>query len=206
PAQGARGTSLIVIETRDLPGYRVGRILNKIGQKSQDTCELFFDDVEVPAENLLGGEEGRGFYQLMQDLPYERAILGVYAVAIIERAVQLTTEYTKERRLFGKTVFDLQNTRFKLAEAKTIATIGRVFMDHCIQRLVEGTLDTITASMAKWWLTEQQCQVIDECLQLFGGYGYMLDYPIAQMYVDARVQPIYAGTNEVMKEIIARSL
>ena len=195
-----------MVETRDLPGYRVGRILDKIGQKSQDTCELFFDEVQVPAENLLGGVENQGFYQLMQELPYERTMLGVFAVAVIERAVQLTVEYAKERQVFGKRLFEMQNTRFKLAEARTIATVGRVFIDHCIQRLIDGTMDTVTASMAKWWLTEMQCQVIDECLQLFGGYGYMLDYPIAHMYADARVQKIYGGTNEIMKEIIARSL
>ncbi len=206
PAQGARGISLLMVETRDLPGYRVGRILEKIGQKSQDTCELFFDEVQVPAENLLGGVENQGFYQLMQELPYERTLLGVFAVATIERAVQLTVEYAKERRAFGKLLLEMQNTRFKLAEARTIATVGRVFIDHCVQRLIDGAMDTVTASMAKWWLTEMQCQVTDECLQLFGGYGYMLDYPIAQMYADARVQKIYGGANEIMKEIIARSL
>jgi len=142
----------------------------------------------------------------MQELPYERTMLGVFAVAVIERAVQLTVEYTKERRAFGKLLLEMQNTRFKLAEAQTIAMVGRVFIDHCVQRLIDGTMDTVTASMAKWWLTEMQCQVTDECLQLFGGYGYMLDYPIAQMYADARVQKIYGGANEIMKEIIARSL
>ena len=142
----------------------------------------------------------------MQELPYERTMLGVVAVAVIERAVQLTVEYARERRAFGKRLLEMQNTRFKLAEARTIATVGRVFIDHCVQRLIDGTMDTVTASMAKWWLTEMQCQVTDECLQLFGGYGYMLDYPIAHMYADARVQKIYGGTNEIMKEIIARSL
>ncbi len=205
-AAGARGTSLLMVETPGLAGYRRGRILDKIGMKGQDTAELFFDDVRVPAENLLGGVEGRGFAQLMDQLPWERTIIAVAAVAAIERAVELTVEYTKERRAFGKTLFELQNTRFKLAECATTAHVARVFVDSCIGRMNEGTLDTATASMAKWWTTEMQCGVIDECLQLFGGYGYMLDYPIAKMYADARVQKIYGGANEIMKEIVARSL
>ena len=206
PAAGAKGTSLVMIETADLPGFRRGRILEKIGQKGQDTAELFFDDVRVPAENLLGADEGRGFYQLMEQLPWERTILAVSAVAAIERAVELTTEYVKERRAFGKALIEMQNTRFRLAECKTTAHIARVFIDNCIQRMIDGTMDATTASMAKWWTTEQQCRVIDECLQLFGGYGYMLEYPIAKMYADARVQKIYGGANEIMKELIARSL
>jgi acyl-CoA dehydrogenase len=206
PQAGARGTSLIMVETAGLAGFRRGRILDKIGQKAQDTAELFFDDVRVPAANLLGPEEGRGFAQLMQQLPFERTIIAVSAVATIERAVELTTAYAKERRAFGKALIEMQNTRFKLAECRTIAHVGRVFVDDCVRRLMDGTMDATTASMAKWWATEMQCEVVDECLQLFGGYGYMLEYPIAQMYADSRVQKIYGGTNEIMKELIARSL
>jgi acyl-CoA dehydrogenase len=206
PTQGARGISLIMVETRDLPGYRVGRILEKIGQKGQDTTELFFDDCRVPVGNLLGPVEGKGFVQLMQELPYERTLIAVQAVSAIERALGVTVDYTKQRKVFGKPLLELQNTRFKLAEAKTMAHVARVFLDSCIERLLRGELDTVTASMAKWWTTDLQCQVIDECLQLHGGYGYMMEYPIAQMYADARVQRIYGGANEIMKEIIARSL
>jgi acyl-CoA dehydrogenase len=206
PQAGARGTSLIMVETAGLAGFRRGRILDKIGQKAQDTAELFFDDVRIPAANLLGPEEGRGFAQLMQQLPFERTIIAVSAIATIERAVELTTAYVKERRAFGKALIEMQNTRFKLAECSTIARVGRVFVDDCVRRLMDGTMDATTASMAKWWATEMQCQVVDECLQLFGGYGYMLEYPIAQMYADSRVQKIYGGTNEIMKELIARSL
>ncbi len=203
---GAKGISLVMVETDDLAGFRRGRTLDKIGQPGQDTSELFFDECRVPADALLGGIEGAGFTQLMDQLPYERTLVALTGVAVIERAVRLTTEYARERKAFGKTLLEMQNTRFKLAEAKTIAHVGRVFIDSCIERYMAGTLDTATASMAKWWLTDMQCQVIDECLQLFGGYGYMRDYPIAQMYADARVQRIYAGSNEIMKEIIARTL
>jgi acyl-CoA dehydrogenase len=206
PTAGAKGTSLLMVETPGLPGYRRGRILDKVGLKGQDTAELFFDDVRVPAENLLGGIEGRGFIQLMEQLPWERTIIAVSAVAAIERAVELTVEYTKERQAFGKPLFELQNTRFTLAECATNARVARIFLDSCIARMMEGTLDSATASMAKWWTTEMQCRVIDECLQLFGGYGYMLEYPIAKMYADARVQKIYGGANEIMKELVARSL
>jgi len=160
----------------------------------------------VPADWLLGGEEGAGFVQLMEELPYERTIVALAGVAVMERAVALTVDYTRERSAFGKTLIEMQNTRFKLAEAKTIAHVARVFIDSCIVRYLAGTLDTETASMAKWWVTDMQCQVVDECLQLHGGYGYMREYPIAQMYADSRVQRIYGGSNEIMKEIIARSL
>jgi alkylation response protein AidB-like acyl-CoA dehydrogenase len=160
----------------------------------------------VPADALLGELDGAGFAQLMEELPYERTLVALTGVAVIERAVDLTIAYARERKAFGKTLLEMQNTRFKLAEAKTIAHVGRVFIDSCIERYMAGTLDTATASMAKWWLTDMQCQVIDECLQLFGGYGYMREYPIAQMYADARVQRIYGGSNEIMKEIIARTL
>ena len=203
---GSKGMSLLILETHDAPGFKVGRILEKLGQKGADTSELFFDDVRVPAENLLGGEPGQGFVQLMTELPYERTACAVGAMASIDSALQLTLAYTRERKAFGKTLFELQNTRFKLAEMKAQAVVGRAFVDNCIQRQIEGSMDTATASVAKLWTTELQGRVMDECLQLFGGYGYMLEYPIARMYADARVQRIYGGTSEVMKEIIARSL
>jgi len=206
PAERGKGISLIAVETRDLPGYQVGRVLDKIGQKGQDTVELFFDDCRVPAANLLGDAEGRGFHQLMNQLPRERLMLAVMAVAAMERAVAVTSDYAKQRRLFGQRLIELQNTRFKLAECRTEAFIGRVFVDYCIERLVAGDLDTVTASMAKYWATEKQFAIANECLQLHGGYGYMLEYPIAHMFADARVQMIYGGSNEVMKELIARSL
>ncbi len=206
PAGGAKGVSLVIVDTRELRGFSVGRVLDKIGMKGSDTAELFFDDVRVPVDNLLGETEGRGFAQLMEQLPFERTIIGVAAVASIERAVALTSAYAKERRAFGGPLIEMQNTRFKLAECATIARVGRVFIDDCVQRLADGTLDSTSASMAKWWATDMQCRVVDECLQLFGGYGYMSEYPIAQMYADARVQKIYGGTNEIMKELIARSL
>jgi acyl-CoA dehydrogenase len=205
-AAGARGISLLLVETRNVEGFRVGRILDKVGQKGQDTCELFFDNVRVPAAAVLGGAEGKGFAQLMSELPYERTLVAIGAVAAIERALRLTLEYARERSAFGQKLIELQNIRFKLAEIKTYAVVARTFVDRCIVQVMDGTLDTATASMAKWYLTDLQCKVVDECVQIFGGYGYMLEYPIARMYVDARVQPIYGGTNEIMKEIIARSL
>ena len=205
-AAGAKGVSLLLLETKDNPGFRVGRILEKVGQKGQDTCELFFDGAHVPRENVLGGVEGKGFAQLMTELPYERTILGVSGVAAIERALKLTVEHTKERKAFGQTLFEMQNTRFVLAEIKTEATIARIFIDRCIDDMINGRMDAVQASMAKYWISDLQCKVIDQCVQLFGGYGYMLEYPIAQLYVDARVQRIYGGANEIMKEIIARSL
>ncbi|MBP1605471.1 MAG: acyl-CoA dehydrogenase [Acidobacteria bacterium] len=207
PAQrGARAISLIMVETKDLAGYRVGRTLEKIGQHGQDTCELFFDGVRVPAANLLGSIEGQGFAQMMEQLPYERLLIAVSAVATMELAVDITTQYAKDRKLFGGTLMNLQHTRFALAECKTEAHIGRVFLDSCIERLMAGTLDTATASMAKWWLTDKQCAIADACLQLHGGYGYMVEYPIARIWADSRVQRIYAGANEIMKELVARSL
>jgi acyl-CoA dehydrogenase len=174
--------------------------------KAQDTAELFFEGVRVPAADLLGGTEGQGFYQLMRDLPYERLIIAVIAVASMEGALQQTVAYTKERRAFGKAVAEFQNTRFRLAELATQVRIARVFVDDCIRRQMDGTLDTATASMAKWWCTDLQQKVADDCLQLFGGYGYMTEYPISRMFADARVQRIYGGTNEIVKEVIARSL
>ncbi|QRQ84039.1 acyl-CoA dehydrogenase family protein [Cupriavidus oxalaticus] len=206
PEAGSRGVSLIMIETRDLEGFRRGRILEKIGQKGQDTAELFFDDVLVPCENLLGEQEGQGFYQLMQQLPQERMIIALGATASMHRAIELTTEYVRERKVFGQALADLQNTRFRLAECKTEATIAATFVDDCMMRLMAGTLDAATAAMAKWWCTQKNCEIIDECLQLHGGYGYMLEYPIARMYANARVGKIYGGSNEIMKELVARTL
>jgi len=203
---GSRGFSLIMVETGDLGGYRVGKPLEKVGMHGQDTCELFFDDVRVPGGNLLGAAEGNGFAQMMEQLPYERLSIGVLAVAAAERAVAITTRHVRDRAAFGKPLMDLQNTRFKLAECKTQAHIGRVFMDDCIERFIAGSLDEASTAMAKYWLTECQCRVIDECVQLHGGYGYMTEYPIARMWADSRVQRIYGGTNEVMKELIACSL
>jgi len=203
---GSRGLSLVVMETEKLPGFRVGRRLEKLGQHASDTAELFFDGVRVPAGNLIGEEEGKGFVQLMSQLPYERLLLCVSAAAAIELAVELTVEYTKQRKAFGETLADFQNTRFKLAECATIAHVVRTFLNDCTQRLLDGTLDDEAAYMAKWWCTEQQGKVTDECLQLFGGYGYMAEYPIARLYADARVQRIYGGTTEIMKDLIARKL
>ncbi len=203
---GAKGISLVVVDTRGLEGYRVGRMLEKVGMHGQDTCELFFDDVRVPAANLLGGVEGRGFYQMMEQLPYERMGVSTGATATTEHAVAITIKHCKERMAFGKALLEFQNTRFKLAECKAQAHIMRVFLDNCIERLNAGKLDAPTAAMAKYWLTERQCAIIDECVQLHGGYGYMMEYPIARMWTDSRVQRIYAGTNEIMKELIARSL
>ena len=203
---GMRGISLIALETAELPGYRVGRPLEKLGMQAQAAVEMFFDEVRVPAANLLGGVEGRGFAQMMEQLPYERLQIAVGALAMAEQAVAITTQYVKERHAFGKPLFDLQNTRFKLAECKTATQVGRVFLDNCVERFIAGRLDEPTIAMAKYWLTETQCRVIDECLQLHGGYGYMTEYPIARMWADSRVQRIYAGSNEIMKELIAWSL
>ena len=206
PTQGARGTSILIVETEGCAGFKVGRVLDKLGMKSQDTAELFFDEVTVPAANLLGGAVGQGFYQLMGDLPYERLIIGVTALAGMEGAYQATLDYVRERKAFGKPIADLQNTRFKLAEVATQIQVGRAFIDRCVEQLVAGTLDTATASMAKLWGSETQGKVLDECLQLFGGYGFMNEYLIARMYADARVQRIYGGTSEIMKEVISRAL
>ncbi|MGA2125225.1 MAG: acyl-CoA dehydrogenase family protein [Xanthobacteraceae bacterium] len=206
PTLGAKGVSLFVVETDDAQGFRRGRKLKKLGLDSADTSELFFEDVRLPAEGLLGTEEGQGFIQLMTELPQERLIVAVGAMAMIERALALTIDYVKQRQAFGKRIIDFQNTQFELAECKTEATVARVFLDHCIGRHLEHALDTTTASMAKYWLTDLQGKVVDRCLQLFGGYGYMDEYPISRMYRDARVQRIYAGTNEIMKVLIARSL
>lgn len=205
-AAGPKGISLIVVETENLPGYQVGRSLEKVGMHGQDTCELFFDDVRVPASNLLGRAEGKGLSQMMEQLPYERLSVGVGAVATAEQAVAITTKYVKERTVFGQPLIDHQNARFTLAECKTEAHVGRVFLDSCIERLLAGKLDAVTAAMAKYWLTDCECRIVDECVQLHGGYGYMMEYPIARMWVDSRVQRIYAGANEIMKEVIGWSL
>ena len=203
---GAKGVSLLVLETENLPGFSVGRRLEKLGQHASDTAELSFDGVRVPASHLLGGVEGQGFVQIMSQLTFERLLLAVPAAAVIERAVELTVEYTKNRKAFGQSLSDFQNTRFKLAECATLAHVVRSFVNDCIQRQLDGTLDNEAAYMAKWWCTEQQCKVTDECLQLFGGYGYMAEYPIARLYADSRVQRIYGGTNEIMKDLIARKV
>jgi acyl-CoA dehydrogenase len=203
---GAKGVSLMVVETDDAPGFRRGRKLKKLGMDAADTSELFFDEVKLPPENLLGGEEGQGFAQLMNDLPRERLIVAVHAQAMMERALALTVDYVKERQAFGKKVIEFQNTEFVLAECKSEATMARVFHDHCIERYLAGTLDTVTASMAKYRLTDILGTLVDRCLQLFGGYGYMEEFPISRIYRDARVMRIYAGTNEIMKVLIARSL
>ena len=203
---GSKGISLLVLETENLPGFRVGRLLEKIGMQASDTAELFFDGVRVPADQLLGGEEGKGFAQLMGQLPYERLLIAMPAAAVIDLALELTVAYAKERKMFGQTLFDLQNTRFKLAEVATTAHVVRSFLNDCTQRLVDGRLDAEAAYMAKWWCTEQQCRVTDECLQLFGGYGFMAEYPIARLFTASRVQKIYGGANEVMKDLIARAL
>jgi len=204
PAQGAHGTSLVLVEA-DREGFSRGRNLEKVGLKAQDTSELFFDNVRVPRTNLLG-EEGKGFQQLMQELPQERLLIGIGAVSACETVLEATIEYTRERKAFGKPIAEFQNTRFKLAEMKTEVTVARVFLDKCLEMHMAGGLDATTAAMAKLWLTELQCRVIDECVQLHGGYGYMWEYPVARAWADARVQRIYGGTSEIMKEVIGRSL
>jgi acyl-CoA dehydrogenase len=207
PAEKAKGVSLIMVETDKVEsGFERGRNLEKLGLKAQDTSELFFDNLRVPADNLLGAKEGEGFKQLMQQLPQERLIIAVSACVAMERALRLTSEYVKERKAFGQRILDFQNTQFKLAERYTEARIARSFVDDCAMLLLEGKLDPATAAMAKWWTTQKQCEVIDECLQFFGGYGYMTEYPIARMYADARVQKIYGGSNEIMKMLIAREI
>lgn len=206
PDKGAKGISIMLVDTDEVDGFERGRNLEKVGQKAADTSELFFNDVKVPSTALLGEEEGRGFVQLMQKLPQERHIIGLQGIGMIERAIHETVTYVKDRKAFGGTIFDFQNTQFKLAECKTEATVAKVFMDHCTERLLKGELDAATASMSKYWVSDLQCKIIDECLQLHGGYGYMDEYPIAQMYADARVQRIYGGANEVMKMLIARTL
>ena len=204
PEGGGQGFSMFLVET-DREGFSRGKNLKKLGQRGQDTCELFYDEVRVPATNLVG-EEGMGFVYLIDQLPQERLILAVASVATMEKAVELTLDYTRERRAFGKPIYEFQNTRFELAECATLTEVGWSFLDDCVEKQVAGTFDVKGAAMAKWWLTEQQTVVADRCLQLFGGYGYMEEYPIARIYADSRIQKIYGGTNEIMKEVIARSL
>jgi len=210
--QGAKGISLLVVEVQHddgslVDGYRRGRNLDKIGMKAQDTSELFFDEVRVPLANLLGGEngqEGQGFFQLMQELPQERLIIAVTAIGSMERALAETLAYTKDRKAFGKSIWDFQNTRFKLAEVQSQVLAARTLVDACMAAHLKGELDAPRAALAKAWTTDLACKVMDECLQLFGGYGYMMEYPIAELYADARVQRIYGGTNEIMKELASR--
>jgi acyl-CoA dehydrogenase len=206
PAESAKGISLIMVETDGTEGFSRGRNLEKLGMKAQDTSEIFFDDVRVPTGNLLGTTEGRGFVQLMQQLPQERLIIAAGACAAMELALRLTSEYVKERKAFGKRILDFQNTQFRLAERYTEARLARVFVDDCAMKLAEGNLDETTAAMAKWWTTQKQCEIVDECLQFFGGYGYMMEYPIARLYADSRIQKIYGGSNEIMKMLIAREI
>lgn len=203
---GAKGVSLMFVETGDAEGFRRGKTLDKMGHEGQDTSELFFDDVHVPTENLLGVDTGLGFRQLMEQLPKERLIIGLQGVAAMERALAETIDYVKQRKAFGQRIIDFQNTQFKLAEAKTEATIAKVFTYDCLRLLLNGELDATRASMAKYWVSDAQCRLVDECLQFFGGYGYINEYPIARMYRDARIQKIYGGANEIMKMMIARGL
>jgi acyl-CoA dehydrogenase len=206
PHEKAKGVSLMVVETADAAGFRRGRKLKKMGLDAADTSELFFDDVALPASSLLGAEEGQGFAQLMNELPQERLMVAIHAMAMMERALELTIAYVKDRTAFGRKIIEFQNSQFVLAECKTEATVAKVFLDHCIAQHLEGKLDTATASMAKYWLTDLVGKIVDRCLQLFGGYGYMDEYPISRLYRDARVMRIYAGTNEIMKLVIARGL
>ncbi|WP_424979024.1 acyl-CoA dehydrogenase family protein [Leisingera sp. S232] len=206
PAQGAKGVSLVAVETDGAEGFSRGRNLDKIGCHAADTSELFFSDVEIPPENILGGTEGQGFYQMMQQLPQERLIIACGAVGAMEGAVTRTITYCQEREAFGGPLMQFQNTRFKLAECLTKTKVARAFLDECIAEHLQGKLTVEKAAMAKYWITDTQGEVLDECLQLHGGYGYMQDYAVGEMWADARVQRIYGGTNEIMKELIARSL
>lgn len=207
PGAGAKGTSLLLVE-RGMKGFEKGKRLKKVGMKAQDTSELFFDNVRVPAENLLGGAayENKGFIGLMEQLPWERLQIAIGAIAAAQAAIDWTVAYVKERKVFGQPVAAYQNTRYTLAELQTEVQVARVFVDKCTEMMMAGTLDTATASMAKYWCSDLQCKVMDECVQLHGGYGYMWEYPIARAYADARVQRIYGGTNEIMKEVITRSM
>ena len=206
PGDRSRGLSILMVETADLPGYRVGRVLDKMGMAAQHTSELYFEDVRVPADCLLGLVEGKGMHQLMGDLPYERLTIALGGVAAMEGAVAETARYVRERKAFGQAIAEFQNTRFRLAEVVTYTRVARTFVDSCIEQLVRGELDTETAAMAKWWVTDMQQKVMDECVQLHGGYGYMNDYLVCRMFADSRVQRIYGGTNEIMKELISRSV
>lgn len=204
--EGKFSKSLFVVETDDLEGFKRGRILDKVGMEAQDTAELFFDDMKVPADSLLGEDTGQGFIQLMTELPQERLNIAVQGVAAMEKALRHTIEYVKDRKAFGKSILDFQNTQFELAEIKTIVTVCKVFTYDCAAKHLRGELDTVTASMAKYWVTDRECEVMDRCLQLFGGYGFMNEYLIGRQWRASRVQRIYGGTNEIMKMVIARSL
>jgi len=206
PQAGAKGVSLVVVETDGATGFSRGRNLEKLGCHAADTSELFFDDVEIPPEKILGGKEGRGFYQMMEQLPQERLIIACGAQGAMEGGVERTVRYCKEREAFGGSILQFQNTRFKLAECLTRTRVARAFLDECIAEHIRGELTVEKAAMAKYWLTDTQFEVLDECVQLHGGYGYMAEYDIANMWVDARVQRIYGGTNEIMKDLIARGL
>jgi acyl-CoA dehydrogenase len=206
PAQGGKGISLLLLETDGAGGFSRGANLNKVGCKAQDSVELFFEDVRIPRENLLGGVEGRGFQQLMQRLPEERLIMSMSAVANMESAIEETVAYVRERKVFGQRLIDLQNTRFKLAECRSKAVLARTFLEHCIDSFIEGSFDTVQGAMAKWWTSQRVYEILDECLQLHGGYGYMTEYPIARRYADQRLARIAGGTNEIMKELIGRTL
>lgn len=204
PGADAKGISLFAVES-SMPGFEKGRKLKKIGLKAQDTAELFFKDVFVPTSHLLG-EENEGFGYLMHELPWERLQIAIAAVASGEAALNLTIDYVRERRAFRKAVLDFQNTRFKLAELKSEIQIAQVFVDRCMELALKNELDPTTAAMAKYWCTDLQCKVVDECMQFHGGYGFMQEYAIARAWVDARAQKIYGGTNEIMKDIISRGL
>lgn len=205
PSAGSKGVSLFLFDTKT-PGFQVSKRLKKVGLHGSDTCELFFQDCVVPANSLLGEIEGQGFYQMMRDLTYERVLGGVTCVALMEKALDLTIEYTKDRQMFGGRLIDMQKTRFELSELKTITTVGRVFADHATKAMVDGTMTSDLASMTKWWLSEEYGKAVDRCLQLFGGHGYILEYPVARLFVDARIERIYAGTNEILKDLIGRNL
>lgn len=206
PNERAKGISLLCLETEGAEGFRRGKKLDKVGMDAADTSELFFDDVFVPADNVLGGQEGRGFYQLMGELPQERLVIAVGAMSTIEKALDTTVEYVKQRKAFGQTIWDFQNTQFVLADLKARGTAAKVFLNDCIAKLLRGELDVTTASIAKYWLTELQGEVVDKCLQLHGGWGYINEYPIAKMFRDSRVTRIFGGSNEIMKMLIARSM
>ena len=206
PSERAKGISLMLLETEGAEGFQRGKKLDKIGLDAQDTSELFFDDVFVPSDAVLGGVEGQGFYQLMGELPQERLIIAMGAMTTIERALEVTLDYVKERKAFGKTIWDFQNTQFTLADLKARGTAAKIFVNGCIAKHLEGKLDVPTACMAKYWLTELQGEVVDKCLQLHGGAGYINDYPIARMYRDSRISRIFGGSNEIMKMVIARSM
>jgi acyl-CoA dehydrogenase len=205
PEGGSKGLSIFLVDTR-LPGFRRGKTLDKLGWAAQDTAEMFFDDCAVSADCLLGEVEGKGFFTLMNQLPYERMQIAINATATMERALALTLDYTKDRKVFGQRVLDFQNTRFTLADVKATTLASRAFCDHLIQQWIDGKLDSTQASMGKFWLTERCGEVIDKCLQFFGGYGYMNEYPIGRMWTEARVTRIYGGANEIQRELVGRSL